>query len=170
MICPKCGAEYVDGVTECSDCNLPLVGKAAQTDAMPDPRLDLQVVLATGHSDVIAVAKSILMSAGIEFCVVGEEVQDLFGYGRFPAGNNLFMGPVQILVRREDAADAAALLAGLESAAPEQRQSQDDHAPGSSLTRTWTGARAVAKIAAAVILVLFALEALWALVSSALGR
>lgn len=57
-----------------------------------------------------AIAESILRSAGVDFLSRGGYVQDLFGLGRFPRGMNLIVGPIEIQVRSEDAADAAALL------------------------------------------------------------
>jgi hypothetical protein len=77
------------------------------------PALELVTVFATGRADLIAIAKSILQSAAIDYAVRGEHVQDLFGWGRFPHGNGLLVGPIEIQVRREDAADASALLEGL---------------------------------------------------------
>lgn len=35
MICPQCKCEYIRGVTQCSDCGVPLV------DALPPPRADI---------------------------------------------------------------------------------------------------------------------------------
>lgn len=76
---------------------------------------ELEVVLSTGWKVSIALAKSILISADIEHAVHNEAVQDMFGIGALPKDLNLVTGPVQILVRSEDAADARALLSGLES-------------------------------------------------------
>ncbi len=75
-----------------------------------------QVVFATGRADLIAIAKSVLVSANVEYGTRGEGVQELFGWGRFPFGANNAMGAVQILVSAEDAEDARALLAGVGAA------------------------------------------------------
>jgi len=75
-----------------------------------------QVVFATGRADLIAIAKSVLVSANVEYGTRGEGVQELFGWGRFPFGANAAMGAVQILVAAEDAQDARALLAGVGAA------------------------------------------------------
>jgi hypothetical protein len=76
----------------------------------PDQALDLVAVLATSDPVTIALAKGALQAAGIRFVTQGEGVQDLLGVGRFPGGFNIATGPVQFLVARGDAADAAALL------------------------------------------------------------
>ena len=72
-----------------------------------------RVVFETGRADLIAIAKSVLVSANVESGTRGEGVQELFGWGRFPFGANVAMGAVQILVSAEDAEDARALLAGV---------------------------------------------------------
>lgn len=78
----------------------------------PD-ELDLVTVLATGNPALIALARSLLESAGIEFIVKGEGIQDLVGLGRVGSGFNVALGAVEIQVRAEDAADARAVLADL---------------------------------------------------------
>jgi putative signal transducing protein len=75
---------------------------------------DFVTVFETGDPAAIALAKSLLDSAGIEFDAKGENVQDLFGVGRFPGGTNLVTGPVTFQVRAEDAARAKSLLSDLE--------------------------------------------------------
>jgi hypothetical protein len=59
-----------------------------------------------------------LQEAGIEFCARNEEIQDVFGWGRFPGGVNLAMGPVELQVREPDAAYAAELLQGIQAESP----------------------------------------------------
>jgi hypothetical protein len=76
-----------------------------------DEALDLVAVFATSDPVTIALAKAALQSAGIRFVTQGEGVQDLLGVGRYPGGFNIATGPVQFLVARADARDAAALLA-----------------------------------------------------------
>ena len=71
---------------------------------------DLVTVLETGDPVLVALAKSLLDSEGIEFAAKGEGVQDLFGAGRFPGGTNLVTGPVAFQVDPADAAKAKALL------------------------------------------------------------
>jgi Putative prokaryotic signal transducing protein len=74
---------------------------------------DLVTVLETGDPGIIAVARSLLDSAGIEFTTKGEALQDLLGLGRFPGGANALAGPVVFQVRPEDAEQARSLLSEL---------------------------------------------------------
>ncbi|MDI6711969.1 MAG: DUF2007 domain-containing protein [Anaerosomatales bacterium] len=169
MYCPQCRSEYVSGIAECPECGVALA------EALPEPtrqqaESEPVVVFATGRSDLIALAKSILMSAGIEFSVRNEEVQDLFGYGRFPGGSSILMGPIEISVAEEHASDARALLAGLEPSGASESDADaggayDTPEPGS----VWSRLRALGKIAATVIVCLFFLELVWGLVSTAVG-
>ena len=50
-----------------------------------------RVVFETGRADLIAIAKSVLVSANVEYGTRGEGVQELFGWGRFPFGANVAM-------------------------------------------------------------------------------
>lgn len=170
MYCPQCRSEYVSGIAECPECGVALADDALPEPPRPQPTSEPVVVFATGRSDLIALAKSILMSAGIEFSVRNEEVQDLFGYGRFPGGASLLMGPIEIAVAEEDASDARALLAGLEPSESSEPDADAGEAyetpePGS----VWSRLRALGKIAATVIVCLFFLELVWVLVSTVVG-
>jgi len=80
--------------------------------------LKLVTVVRVGDPASIAVAKSVLQSAGIDFVTKNEYVQDLFGWGRFPRGANLVMGPIELQVREQDAHDAIELLKGIDDADP----------------------------------------------------
>ncbi len=71
-------------------------------------------VLETSDPALLAVAKSLLEEAKIEFFASGEGVQDLFAWGRFGTGYNPIVGPVRLLVPAEDAEQAKALLRDLE--------------------------------------------------------
>lgn len=77
---------------------------------------DLVTVFETGDPAAIALVKSLLDSAGIDFSAKGDNIQDLFGVGRFPGGANLVTGPVEFQVRPEDAAKARSLLSDLDRA------------------------------------------------------
>jgi hypothetical protein len=124
VICPECGAEYVPGFTRCSDCGAALVEAKAEPEKVPapdpqrpayasEPSLELATVVSSGDSGLIAVAKSLLQSAGIPFLVRGEAVQDLFGAGRAFGGFNIITGAIQLQVRSEDADDARLVLEDL---------------------------------------------------------
>ena len=125
------------------------------------------VVFADSRSDRIAVAKSILMSADTPFWVRGEGIQDLFGWGRFPVGTNIFVGPIEILVCQHDAADSRAMLADLASCEPllpppeNQPESVGDRDVSSSLF--WGRAKLAAKVATILILGYWALALLLSL-------
>lgn len=71
---------------------------------------DPVTVLETSDPALLAVAKSLLESADIPYFAKGENVQDLFGLGRFGTGFSPVAGPVELQVAAEDAHDAHALL------------------------------------------------------------
>jgi len=116
MFCPKCGAEYRPDATECVDCRVALVQQPVANSPPPagDPMLELVTVFESGNPALIALARSLLDSAEIEFATRGDALQDLFGWGRFPGGMNLLAGPVAFQVRAEDAEEAGALLRDLQ--------------------------------------------------------
>jgi len=82
---------------------------------------DLVTVFETGDPSLVALAKSLLDSAGIEFAAKGDAIQDLFGVGRFPGGTNLVTGPVVFQVRPDDAKKAKSLLRDLRHDAQGER-------------------------------------------------
>jgi hypothetical protein len=77
--------------------------------------IELVTVFRAGRDDLVALAQSMLQSAEIEYAVRGDSVQDVMGWGRFPRGNSIIAGPIEIQVRREDAEDARNILASLEA-------------------------------------------------------
>lgn len=105
MFCPNCKAEYREGIRECSDCQVPLVGKLAPELEQKIERVELVTVLATPDHGAIAVAKSILNDAGIKYFTKNEAFAT-FGYSSLAV-------TVEIQVADPDAEEAKKLLEGL---------------------------------------------------------
>ncbi len=119
MFCPNCRAEYREGIRRCPECDLELVDTLPDPDAGAEPDAKLVKIFQTGEAAVIPVVESILGGAGIEFLAKGEEVQDLFGFGRLGTNYSFVAGPVEFLVREADAATARELLQALAEPLPE---------------------------------------------------
>ena len=72
MYCPECKAEYREGFTSCSDCQIPLVSELPD-DAKVGQKGDLEgyikfePVLATHNQGDIAIIKSILDNENIQY-------------------------------------------------------------------------------------------------------
>ena len=75
---------------------------------------DVVTIFETGDPALVALASSLLDSAGIAFTTKGEVLQDLLGLGRFPGGTNLVTGPVVFQVGSDDAEKARAMLSDLQ--------------------------------------------------------
>ena len=100
MFCPNCGAEYREGFTMCSACNVSLV---TELPGQIEPGfIKFVTVYETGDPALIAFAKSILQSEGIKYFIRGEGIQELFAGGRLGTGFNPVIGPVQIQVDEKD--------------------------------------------------------------------
>jgi hypothetical protein len=110
LICRHCGEPIHDSAEVCPHCG------EEQPDVPgppPEPNLELVPVFRTGDAGVIALAKSLLEGEGIEYMARGDGLQDLFGGGRLGGGFNYVVGPVEFVVRSDDALRARTLLRDL---------------------------------------------------------
>lgn len=112
MYCPECGSEYVDGVTECADCDVALQVEPPPPKGPPEA-LNLVPVHETGDAIRTAMVKSLLEEARIPYLARNEQLQDLFGFGRLVPVNPI-SGPVIFLVPDEYADEARDILTRLD--------------------------------------------------------
>lgn len=84
MICPECGAEYRQGITECADCEVPLT--AAPPAEVEHPEPDLVMVAEIAEPTLLPVVVGLLESAGIEPVVEGDEIMGLWPVGQAISG------------------------------------------------------------------------------------
>ena len=105
MFCPKCKAEYVEGIKICADCGVGLVPELAPDDT-PEPLhwIDFEEVLTTFNAGDIALIKSILDAEDISYYFQGEA----FNY----------VGPLiqapKLMVQKDQADQAREILKDLE--------------------------------------------------------
>jgi len=116
---PECGgiekfkivSEFNDTATICSDCQTPLVdGPAPRPNELgdrpePDPNIELVPILVEREETKLILIEACLEEAGIAYMAKGEQIQDLFGFGRLTVVNPI-TGPVEIYVTSTDV-DAA---------------------------------------------------------------
>jgi hypothetical protein len=103
------------GVTECADCEVPLVDQPLAEPEHPEP--DLVEVVETSDPALLPVLVSLLESAGITPVVEGDEVMGVLPLGHFGGGKWIADGRglnVVVKVPRERAEEAQALLAEVE--------------------------------------------------------
>ena len=101
MFCPKCRYEYEQEISMCPDCGILLVGKLQNDDSSKQKHTELVPVLSTFDTGIIVIAKSLLLSAGIDFYAKGEDSQNLF------AGTGGF---IDIMVDKENLSEALEIL------------------------------------------------------------
>ena len=108
MYCPKCGADFVPGVTQCGECNVALVDE-------PPPRLEPQyqeliTVFESLDPNLLPIAESLLQAAGIPYFMQNDSSGTLLGaVGPIP------LGPPTIQVVPEYENEARSLLSDLSS-------------------------------------------------------
>jgi hypothetical protein len=111
--CPECNVEYIDTAIRCSDCDVELALGPAIQEEHPDPKIE--TVYATGDPALVALVKSLLEEAEIEYFTKGDEIQNLIGLGGL-GGLGYVIEPVEFVVAAKDAPTARELLAHLDDA------------------------------------------------------
>ena len=114
VTCQYCGEPIRESAEICPHCGGDR--REATPGASPEPNLDLVPVFRTGDAGLIALAKSLLDGEGIQYMARGDGLQDLIGWGRLGVGFNYVVGPVEFVVRSDDAPRVRALLADLANA------------------------------------------------------
>jgi len=107
MICPKCKSEYVEGVTTCPDCQVELIEESDVEGK--DEFVKFVTIVKTQNSNLMAIAKSVLEDAGIQYFALGENSLDIIGLGRL-IGFNRAAGSAEIKVAEEDFEEAQEIL------------------------------------------------------------
>jgi hypothetical protein len=100
MFCPKCRAEYVDGITVCADCGVPLVEKLPEEKEKHLILPEYVELLYTHDAGLIAIIKSILDNADITYIFQGDSYAYL----------HPTILPARLFVRKKDAQKARDLL------------------------------------------------------------
>jgi len=118
MICPKCLAEYVEGIKVCADCGIDLVAGVSADDMAGEDRRDasgrnfapsmagdiewgdFEEILTTFNAGDIAFIKSVLDAEGIDYYFLGE----FFNYME-PLAQ-----PARLMVRKDQVEQARDLL------------------------------------------------------------
>ena len=87
---------------------MPLVEPEPEEGGQPE--MELVNVFSSTNAAVLPLVESVLIDAEIEFMTKGAGLQDLFALGRFGLGSNNAIGPAEIWVRKDDEAEALALI------------------------------------------------------------
>ncbi len=102
MFCPKCKAEYNEGVLMCADCDVPLV------PALPEKRqtkdIDFVSVVRTFNPQDIAIIESLLEESGIKYYIQGATSMTTYP----------LVDPANVMVVKAQADEARELLKDLD--------------------------------------------------------
>lgn len=123
MICPQCRVEYREEITQCADCQIPLVDSSAlQNDAdEAESEVELLPVISTSNFGDIALIKSLLDAEGIAYFVDGENFNTI----------SPWIQPVRFLVREDSVEKAREVLSNFDVHAigPSMNVDDDDEEP-----------------------------------------
>jgi hypothetical protein len=118
--CPECNVEYLDAAIRCSDCDVELAVGPAIQEEHPDPKIE--TVYATRNPTLVALAKSLLEDAEIEYLTKSYGIPLMGGEsGELDYVN----GPVEFVVAGKDAPTARELLAHLDDAVSNEQPEEE---------------------------------------------
>lgn len=109
MWCPVCESEFVEGIAECAECQVPLVKSLPDENGVPLTPENWEVVAEMNDETAANLAEGLLLENGIE-C----HVENLtFHAGAVPISGDL--SQIRIWVKPEDEAAAKKLLSEAEN-------------------------------------------------------
>lgn len=111
MYCPKCRAEYVEGVLICADCRVTLISELPPETLPPPGPIEYEEVLTDLNASDIAIIKSLLDSESIDYYIHG-------GFSSVFVVHNL-------MVLKEQVGEAKELLKDLELEHSEVRKPKE---------------------------------------------
>jgi hypothetical protein len=109
MFCPKCKAEYKEGVRICPECDVDLVNELSEDDFM-----EFVKVFESADPNLTVIIKSILEDAGIRYFVPGDNMQSILG-AKFSFAFGADIGNAVFLVSQGDAKIAKELIKEVEN-------------------------------------------------------
>ena len=124
--CPRCGCEYRQGFTVCSDCGVDLVDELAEPGPATPTPADLEAlqsivgadpveVLYTGSELNAALVRGALVDAGIPAAVWSSGFGGYLGH----ASSGVALAGHRVMVHKEDEAEARQLIAAADAMAEE---------------------------------------------------
>ena len=111
MWCSSCRGEFVDELTMCPDCGIPLVSEKPEAEELDEP---LVQVFRSADASLLPIIKSVLSGAGIPHLVQGEEAQSLYPFGSLGGGSDDRLLGAVVLVPESRREAAEAVLAELD--------------------------------------------------------
>ncbi|MCF7793255.1 MAG: DUF2007 domain-containing protein [Candidatus Cloacimonetes bacterium] len=117
MFCPKCKAEYKQGITHCPECDVDLVDVI-----LPDENVEFVKVFESADPGLTAIIKSVLEDSGIQYFVNGENMQSILG-AKFEFAMGADIGNAVFLVSKEDEETVRELLKEIPQ---ESREAEDN--------------------------------------------
>lgn len=104
MICPKCEAEYLEGVKVCADCNVELISKEEYEKNLIQEK-DWDIVYTTDVRYEAEMLKTNLESANIKTIILSQKDHS------FPTPGDLAV--IKLIVRRKDFEDAKSIISDI---------------------------------------------------------
>lgn len=104
MFCPQCKCEYLEGITECADCRIPLVERLPEEEMTSkefDPLEDLVTIKKFSTRHEAEVAKGFLLANGINAIISND---DWIGFRG--GGVHLRRDKIRLLIKKEDVPEA----------------------------------------------------------------